>query len=108
MRGDGIGIGVGDFGDRDGSQGTWLLFQELLRAVGAGGDEGPVVDQWVQEGINKMEKGGASSIGRGGGEKKRKLMVQKRRNLERSRLPYTLKTRDLAGLRVRSAVGTTW
>jgi len=57
-----------------------------------GGDEGLVVDEWVQEGVNEMEKEGASCAGSCGGAKQRKLMIQKRRIWERSRLPYSLKT----------------
>ena len=45
-------------------------------------DEGLVVYKWIQEGVNEMDRQGASRVGSCGGAKERKLMVQKRRNLE--------------------------
>jgi len=46
-----------------------------LWVVGAGGDEGLVVDEWVQEGVDEMEKGGGLSAGSCGGAEEGKLLV---------------------------------
>ena len=81
----------------------------MVVAGGRDVDQGRVIDQGVR--ANEIEKGGgdrAREDAGSSGVEGRYLPVQKRRSLERSRLPCTLEIRDLAGLRVRSVVGKTW